>query len=245
MMKKIPLISIISALTCSSFVYAGGMGCNNSSFCGSAFIGLEGGYTWNMIDGFAFNLVNGSVVSVEDNQGYTARISAGVLSNIDDQFGVTGEVGWGYYGRTNLNPAIVGTAAATPGTFNIQQTLTGFDTLLGVAFTQPNYSLFLKAGALFQNMQTKTNASIAPFGFPIVSTLNLVSNSTEVLPEIKLGGSYNFNENWAVTAAYLFALGASPRLTGDFNVNTGRLGINSNTQNPSINTVLFGVQYTV
>ncbi len=246
-MKKLTLLSLVSTLSLSSFAFAGGMGCNNSSFCGSAFIGLEGGYSWNAIDGYNFNLVGAgtSVTSVEDDDGYTGRLSAGIISAIDDQFAVSGEVGWGYYGRTNLTPSFVGPFPAIPGVLTMSQTLTGFDTLLGVAYTHPNFSLFLKAGALIQNMQTKTFAGISPFGLPVLDTLNIESNSTQVLPEVKLGGAWNFNENWAVTASYLFALGDSPVVTGDFNVNTGRVGINVNTQNPSINSVLFGIQYTV
>lgn len=245
-MKKITLLSLFSALSITALSHAGAMGgCNSSSYCGSAFFALEGGYTWNMIDGYNFTGVNGNITSIEDNQGYTGRIAAGVMSAIDDQFAVTGEVGWGYYGRTNLTPRFVGAIPNIPGTLNITDTITGFDTLLGVAYTQPSFSLFLKGGALFQNMLTKTNANISPLGLPIVNTINSETNNTEVLPEIKLGGAFNFNENWAITAAYLLAIGSSPKLTGDFNVNTGRIGVNVNTQNPTINSVLFGVQYTV
>lgn len=245
-MKKITLLSLISVLSCNTFVHAGAMG-DNQTMCSSAFVSLEGGYTWNTLGGYDFTVVglNSNLTSSSNTTHNTGRLAAGMITMMDDQFGVTGELGWGYYGKTTFTPSATGVLAPLPGTLSISQTLSGFDALIGLAFVQQYYSLSIKAGALIQNMQTKSDANFAPFGFPVVDTLTVKTNTTAVLPEIKLGAAYNFNENWALTGAYIFALGTSPKTTGTFNVNTLRASLSVNNQNPTINSLLLGIQYTV
>lgn len=246
-MKKTTLLSLLSALSFSSIIHAGGMG--DSNFCCSAFMSLEGGYTWNTIDGYSFALLgtNTFITSTETQDQYSARLAAGMINMMDDQFGVTGELGWGYYGKTTLNPNLANNAVLIPGnSLTISHTLSGFDALLGIAYMQPSYSLSLKAGALIQNMQTHTTAVFAPaFALPFVNSYSIKENKTAVLPEVKLGAAYNFNENWAVTGAYIFALGSDTKTSGAFNINTLTGNININNQNPTINSLMLGVQYTV
>lgn len=243
MKKIITLIPLFSALSCSSVVFAGGMG---GSQCCSGFMSLEGGYTWTSISGYEFTLdgLGNTFSSVVSKQGYSARIGGGVINMIDDDFGVTGEVGWGYYGKTTLNSPEAGIILPVSTSLSMSHTLSGFDALIGVAFMQPYYTLSFKAGALIQNMQTKTAAFIAPIAFPVFDSLNIKTNQTAVLPEIKVGAAYNFNENWALTAAFMFALGAKNKTTGEFDVNTFRGSLNVNNQNPSMGTGLLGIQYT-
>jgi len=238
-MKKLTLISLISALTCSSLVHAGGMG-EQSGLCCTAFVALEGGYSTASFDNYNFDLVGapGSISSIKKNQNYAGRLGAGGLAMMDEQFGVTAELGWGYYGKVTLDPNNLDF-----GELTIQRTLTGFDALLGVAFVQPSYSLFFKAGALMQNMTTTTTATD---NFAIVAdTISIKTNQTAALPEIKLGGSYNFDNNWGITAAYMLAYGSSSRTHGTFNVNTGETTLYINNVNPTTNTFLLGIQYTV
>ncbi|MBL7481166.1 hypothetical protein [Legionella bononiensis] len=245
-MKKLTLLSLLSALSFSSVIHAGGMG--DSNFCCAAFFSLEGGYTWNTIDGYDFAIVgtNTVITSQITNDQYTARLAAGMLSMFDDQFGATGELGWGYYGKTTLNPVGFGAAAQAPANLTMSHTISGFDALLGIAYMQPYYSLSLKAGAMIQNMQTHTTAVFSPaFAFPLINSYSEKNNQTAVLPEIKLGAAYNFNENWALTGSYLFALGSNPKTTGAFNLNTLTGSFNLNNQNPTLNSLLIGVQYTV
>ncbi len=72
----------------------------------SAFFSVQGGMTRNGIDGFAFTILgtDSAVVSVENNQQWSGRLAAGLMSRVYDNFAVSGEVGWGYYGRTKSNP---------------------------------------------------------------------------------------------------------------------------------------------
>lgn len=244
-MNKTNLISLFSALTFSSMAFAGGMGDSNT--CCAAFISLEGGYSWSSINNYNFTLIgaNTALISNQDKQPYGARLAAGMISMVDDEVGFTGELAWGYYGKKTLNPAISGLASPFPGALSISNTLYGFDALLGVAYVQPYFSLSFKAGAMVQNMLNNTTAALAPLGFPIIDTLNVKTNHTQVLPEIKVGAAYNFNQNWAITASYLLAVGTTADTGGSLDVNTGRVSLNINHQNPTINTALLGIQFTV
>ncbi|KGP63317.1 membrane protein [Legionella norrlandica] len=243
-MKKFILIPLISVLS-SSFAHAGGMGGYNSSCC-SGFVSLEGGYTWSSIDGYNFSVVGSSntLTSTQDEQGYTARLAVGVLSMIDDQYGITGEVGWGYYGKTTINPSISDTFATLPAALNIEHTLSGFDALLGISYIQNYFTLYGKAGALIQNMQTSSTAYFTPTVFPVVDSFSLKTNRTAVLPTIKLGVAYNIDSNWSITGSYLLAVGASPGTSGVFNPVTLRSSLTLDDQNPMMNTALLGIQYT-
>lgn len=238
MTKKITIISLVSALSFGSLVHAGAMGDQSSSCC-SGFVALEGGYTLTSASNYNFNLVGvGTLNSIQSKQHYTGRLAAGAISMMDD-FGFTGELGWGYYGRVTLNPAFVGF-----GDFSIRHTLTGFDALLGVAFIQPYYSLSFKAGALIQNMTTRTDTNITVGGVPFFNSGQFKSNQTAALPEIKLGAAYNIDTNWALTAAYMLAIGSTSNINGSFNVNTLEAHVHANSLNPTINSFLLGIQYT-
>ncbi|MCL9683665.1 hypothetical protein [Legionella maioricensis] len=238
-MKKITLLSLISALSCSALVHAGGMG--DQPYSNAGFIALEGGYTMNTIDNYNFNIVgfNQALASIKSSQHYTGILSAGMLFMMDDLFAVTSELGWGYYGRTTLKPDFTGF-----GDLTMQHTLTGFDALIGIGYIQPNYSLFLKGGALIQNMQIKTSVAFADPAFPLITGFTSKVNHTAALPEIKLGASYNFDSNWSLTGAYIFALGSTPKTTGFLDAATLASNLNSNNLNPTINALVLGVQYT-
>ncbi|MFA6302252.1 MAG: hypothetical protein WC627_03855 [Legionella sp.] len=237
-MKKITLITMISALTFCPLVHAGAMGDSDSPFCLATFIGLEGGYSNNTIDGYDLTATGlGTIFTpTKTNTGYTGRLSVGVSNRIDEWAG-SGEIGWGYYGRTTLSALDPFDFAALSNEY----TLTGFDILAGVAWVPSNLSVYLKGGAMIQNMSTKFNAN-----FDLASNfLTLEENKTAVLPEIKFGGAYNFSDNWAITAAVQYVFGATVKTTGniDFIGDTSDLTINN--RNTSIGTVLVGLQYSI
>lgn len=243
-MKKLTLISLFSALSCSSMIHAGGMGDQSIGGGLAGFFALEGGYTVNSIDNDTF-IVTGfpTITSVKTKQNYTGRVGAGMIGMMDDQVGMSLELGWGYYGRTTLNSAFVGV-----GDLNIQNTLTGFDALVGIAYIQPNFSVSLKGGGLIQNVtrNTTANGTFALFTSTFFDSYTLKSNQTAVLPEIKLGAAYNFDSNWALTVAFMSAFGSSPKTTSTFDtVGVGGIATyNSNNLNPTQNSLLLGIQYT-
>lgn len=245
-MKKLSLIYLASLLAFNSLGHAGGMG--ESGSCCTGFMSLEGGYVWNTVDGYNLVLIGSSDAfsTTQTHDQYAARLAAGIISMMDDEFGVTGEVGWGYYGKSTQYPRVLGSLALVPASIHTSQTLSGFDTLFGVSFIQPYYSLSLKLGAMFQNMVTDTSAVISPLiGFPLIDTLTIKRNNAAVLPELKVGAAWNFNENWSLTGAYMLALGGSPKTTAVFNPVTLSAQLNMNSENPTINAALIGIQYTV
>lgn len=242
-MNKLTLVSLASVLSCSALVHAGGMGCNTGQMNGGAFFGLEGGYAQNNIDGYNFTLFPSGVIvsSVEDKQNYVFRLSAGMMNQMDDQFAVSGELGWGYYGKTSFTPSFnIPFTLAAPNAFTSSHTITGFDALVGMLYTQPSFNLYLKAGAMLQNVRNKTTANF--YGFNLVDTQTTSSNSSAALPEIKVGGAYNFNENWALTVSYMYVFGGNPEVTGNFNTTTGVSNLVVDTENPGLSAAMIGLQ---
>ncbi len=212
-MKKRIIISLITALSCTNIAFSGAMG--DSNFCANGFVAVEGGYTWSEIAdyNFTFNgLALTGISSRKKNNGATGRLAAGVLSMMDDEIGVTGELGWGYYGDVTLNPRNESVILPIPVALSYKYALNGFDALIGVAYIQPYYSASLKIGAMVQNMLITSSDDLAVFDN--ISTMVNKTNSTAVLPEIKLGAAYNINTNWAITGAYSFVYGANMKTTG-------------------------------
>lgn len=245
-MKKISILSLITALSCGSYVQAGTMGPIDTTPCLISFLALEGGYTWNEIDGYNFSFTGvNRLYSHKSDKGGSGRVAGGIIRPINKQFALSSEIGFGYYGRTTLDSVNTGLAIGLPGHLNVRNTLSGFDALAGVAFTTPNYSVFFKAGALVQNMAMKTITDFTPFTPTLRQSFHQKINHTAALPELKVGGAYNVATNWALTASYLHAFGSSPGTTAAFNLNNGSAHFNTNVQNPSIDTVLLGIQYSI
>lgn len=242
-MKKTTLISFISALSCSSFAFAGDMGDGNSGMCVTTFFALEAGYTNNTIDGYDISVVglNATLAPTKTTNGYSGRLAAGVVDKVYDELALSGEIGWGYYGRTSLNTTLVNSVFYLSNSY----TLTGFDALAGIAYVQPSFSLFFKAGALIENMNKSSNLNINSIDGSTFANFALEDNKTEVLPEIKLGGAYNFNDNWALTAAYVHAFGSSVKISGNVDGFGNLSNVKVYNQNPSINTVFIGIQYSL
>lgn len=222
------------------------MGDLGSNYNGGPFVALEGGYSRNSLDGYDFVLLglNSSVVSTQSNSGYTGRLAAGLIGSINEELAVSGELGWGYYGSTNSSPSYTNFSPFFPGTLFTKNTITGFDALVGVAYTQPCFSLFLKGGALVETLSTKTEANFVTLNPTFFASAIIERNHTEVLPEVKVGGAYHFDNNWALTAAYMHAFGSKVKTTGTYNVQNLLADIRVNAKNPSLNTALVGIQYT-
>lgn len=241
MMKKITIISLFSALSCSSFTYAGGMG-DVGVPCFTSFISLEGGLSDNTIN--KYNLVFEGVAlpftQTKSNKGISGRIAVGAGSKIED-LAVTGEMGWGYYGTTKVTI----TGPSNIGTFTNNYALTGFDILAGIAWVPSNFILYLKAGAMIQNMGNTATATITLPAFSGIFALD--NNRTQALPEVKIGIGYSFADNWAITVAGLAVFGTSVKASGVLDLTAGSTDTNVKVydKNPSIGAVLVGLQYSI
>ena len=72
-----------------------------------------------------------------------------------------------------------------------------------------------------------------------------IASHFAVLPALKLGGAYNIDANWGITASYLFAFGASTGTTATYTPAAAtNFSLDINTQNPTINAFMIGVQYS-
>jgi hypothetical protein len=225
-----------------SFAHAGGMG--DSAACLSPFFSLEGGYAMNRVNGYEYTTTTDTttISSVEKRTQYTGRLAAGVLNMVDDQYGLTAELGWGYYGQTKLTPPVE-LSLLIPAALSTQYTISGFDILVGGAFIQQYYSLSLKLGALVQNMQVDNHSIVS--GMTGVGIFDNKYNVTGVLPTVKFGVSYNVDANWSIVASYLLAWGATNETTITYNPATTTYDFDHNAQNPMINAGLIGIQYVV
>jgi hypothetical protein len=240
-MKKITIITMVSALSCSTLAQAGDMG-DMGSMCINSFAAIEVGYSKTTIDGFSVNFPNSTLIlaPTSSTKGESLRLSAGVLNKVYDQMGISAELGYGYYGRTSANT----NEANTVTYFSNGYSISGLDALVGVAYVQPSFNLFFKLGAMIENLSYTSNAYILPTdGSPLITFSN-ASNTTEALPEIKIGGTYNFNDNWGLTLSYFHVFGSTVESSATLNADGDLINAINNSQNPSLNTVLVGLQYS-
>ncbi|PJD95217.1 MAG: hypothetical protein CK426_04840 [Legionella sp.] len=239
-MKKLVLGSLISSFAVGTAL-AGAMGDTDCS--PSAFASIEGGYTWATTDGVTLNGINAPVVESKSQNQLSGRLAAGLIHMMDDEYGITGELGWGYYGNTTYQLPVV--AYAYPVNMRSKYTISGFDALIGLSYVQTYYTLYAKVGGMIQNLQLDNTSYVYPDD-PITSiyTLTKKSNQAAALPAAKLGIGYNVDANWSVTGSYLITYGASPGVTLTYVPGTiDNYTISENNQNPMTNTFMLGIQY--
>ena len=249
-MNRIVSSLVLSSLLVSSLGHAGGMGDTGAGCAPSFFASLEGGYVASSITGLSLSGLGLTLTPKKTQDNYSGRIAAGLIRMMDDDFGVTAELGWGYYGSTTFS----GASDLTTRSLSISEkySLTGFDALIGGTYLQPNYTLSLKIGGMIQNMleNRKTSAfNLSPI-LPSLSTAivryNGKENRTQVLPELKLGAGYNFDANWSIIGSYLFVYGPGSKSTYNITDDSSLLATAEvNHQNAMLNSIMIGVQYTV
>lgn len=255
---RLILKTALLVLGLASNLYAGGMGAAQMSKSDiTPFLAGEATYTWPDVYGYNINVANvGDFISNVQNEGWGGRIAAGVLKKMSDRFSASAEMGWGYYGRTNLKPGLLlpsgVTVIPTQDTFRIMMDQYGFDALAGVLYTQPKYDLFFKAGALFENFRvdasTKVNQMMV--ANPSLSSIyngniRVRVNLVQVQPEVKLGGAYHVTDKTLVTLAWMHAFGSSFEVSAPhMNFQPIQLGnMTFNLQNPTLNSVMFGLEH--
>jgi hypothetical protein len=244
----------------SSSLYAGTMGpVSTVSPTFRPFIIGEAAYSWPEISGININFTNlAKLNSNAQTQGWGGRLGMGVMRSISERFALSFEGGLMYNDHVNLQPVFQVTGAqVTPSTsvIHINFDQYGFDLLGGIVYTRPKYELFFKAGALFENMRTHlglnmnkiltNNTRQSTFTANTTQALNL--NIGQVMPEIKLGGGYHVTDNWSVTAAWMHAFGGTMGVNSDnISLSSGSVSISNiglSLNNPTINSVMFGVEY--
>lgn len=242
-MRKI-VLSMTLLSTAVLNAHAGSMGPVASGDYFVPFIEGEAAATWNTTK--SVTLFDSPPSLNKDVWG--GRGAVGLAHFYSNHWGYSAEVGWGYYGHTNSSAA--GTVPA--GTMEITNSsyLYGFDLLAGVSYSFDPVQIFFKAGAMSENRRAKGNASLTGLvnGEPKVTTSSISSVATNVLPELKVGGLYAFNEHLSATLAYMHVFGNnnfSATVSGGALNPTAISGISSviSLQDPSLDSVLFGLVY--
>lgn len=239
-----------TALLCSlsASLNAGVMGPAVTPHQMHSFISAEGGYSWHQID--SLNIAVIDIVNVRANEtthGGSGRVAAGLLNPISDSLITSGEIGYGYYGHRTSFLSATGPLTTIPdapnfGGITTKFTQDGFDALAGIIYYQPNFDLFLKAGALIENTHSQLNVNL-PTLVGVNGNVLIKVNHTEVLPEIKLGGSYHIFENLSLIASWSHAFGSNPRINATIDPVNPLGNINVNLQAPTIDIALLGLQY--
>lgn len=170
------------------------------------FATVEGGYTWNTLGDTTVNTVTAS----KSDSGASGRAAVGAAhySTSNSDLSYTAEAGWGYYGKTEYSSSTRGIDA--------KDYIYGIDFLAGVNYAASSmFDLFLKAGALLENIRLDQSTDLSKFiaGGTVTGTDNEITTVSSVVPEIKLGGVYNFTEAWGISLAYMHAFGNNVSMT--------------------------------
>jgi hypothetical protein len=239
-MKK--TLAAAAVLMSISVAHAGSMGPVDTQPMFVPYLTGEASYTWMDTNGIDFSAINATTT----NQGWGGRLGAGLLHPYTDKLGFTGEIGGGYYGNQKFSLATIKGGIAGNNTASID----GYDVLVGALYKMERFDVFGQMGFMVQNLRTNGYMNIAELttgGF-LKGSVNAKANQTQALPEIKVGGIYNLNTNWGLSVAYMHVFGSTPSMNVQVDATPGA-GINttanSNTQNPSLDAVMFGLRYNI
>ncbi len=189
------------------------------------------------------NEVFNNVYGTQLNNHWGGRFGAGITREYRGQFSLTSEIGYGYYGRVRTSfPNNVN---------NNYYAIDGVDALVGALYILRQLDIFFKAGAMIENKRVKGSLDLSkayPGGVG-TGTQNYNSNFTQVLPALKTGAMYNFNNNVAISLSYMHVFGSTTSLINNTSVASSPVSIVSTTnmhnQNPTVDSVLLGLQYNL
>jgi hypothetical protein len=256
MRNKILLSSVLLACATSA-TYAGDMG-PVESYPFKPFILGEAAYSWPQVSGLSVNSNLGYIGSTQTVQGWGGRLAAGLMRHVSEKFALSFEGGLMYNDHITIDPVVhaQGANISVPGLMMGSFDQYGLDLLAGINYVKPKYDIFFKAGALFENMRTQVSVNTNKIlynndrqnYFIPTAQQTINTNIGQVMPEIKLGGAYHVNEDWSLTAAWMHAFGGTLSMYSDqMNLTSGSISIGNialSLNNPTIDSVLFGVQYS-
>lgn len=238
---------LLVATVLASSAYAGGptteMPVSHSK--PALFASLEGGYTWNDVGNTTVSYTNTTTDATftgspnKSNSGGTGVLSVGAIhySSTNPDLSYTGEMGLGYYGKTQFTTPL--------NIINSTNYMYGLDLLAGVDYSfNPSFDAFFKLGGLLENVRLVRNTNLNAVGINVIE--NETTTVSSVIPELKLGGIYNITEYWGLSLAYMHAFGNSPSMSVSKTVTDGVVVASnySSTGAPiSLNTALLGLVY--
>lgn len=226
-------------LTLSGYTmsFAGSMGPVKTTPQIIPFAGLEASYTWHQYDGIG---ISGSSSS-QTSDPWGGRFYAGFLYSLNESIYLSSEFGGGYYGSESVTNSSKGISA--------RYTADGYDLLVGAGYRFNAFEIFGKVGAMMENWRLKSSKNLA-----LVSPGGLLNGqydyrgiTAETLPEIKVGGIYNWNDRLGVSLAYMHVFGAKMQASMNISSSTTPPSINfsgeNNMQNPTLDSVMLGLRY--
>ncbi|MDP1603153.1 MAG: hypothetical protein Q8M03_07805 [Legionella sp.] len=238
-MSKINTVTALSALCLSTGLYAGTMGPINTPVGHPLFTSIEGAYTWDEVDD---TNINGFLASKSTNH-WGGRIAAGAThySALNNNLSYTAEMGWGYYSRTRITLPLFGA--------NAKNDIYGLDLLVGVNYAFDSFDLFLKAGGMVQNVRRELTTDLSSFvtGGSVTGISQATLTSSAVVPEVKVGGVYNFNDSLGLSLAYMYVFGNTNvhATTSRFFDGTTIVSNSSVVGSPvALSTVMLGLRYS-
>lgn len=242
-MKKHALALAILASTTAA--QAGTMGPVATGPLFVPYIVGEASYTSIDTDHFIVN----DLVARHTTQGWGGRLGAGAIHFMNSNLGFTGEIGGGSYGSYKHVLCNSSRGEVAGGHASID----GYDVLVGAIYKYDEYKIdiFGEAGFMVQNVRSRTFQNITALsGTPLLTGFAVErTNHSQALPEIKVGGIYNVTPNWGLTVAYMGAFGSTPGFRSSTTVTAAPLNFNVNevinTMNPTLNSVMFGLRYTI
>ena len=202
----------------------------------NSYLSAEAAYSW--YDRPSVFSINNQREEVH-HQGWGGRIGAGLLFTPSNNWKYTSEVGWGYYAKSS--------SSGLQSELHASAIYDGFDLLVGLDRKYKNIDFFLKGGAMILDRRHTVSKSLTA-NLPTSGVIDVSSshyNTTQVLPEIKVGGIYNITEKWGVTLSYMHIFGSEPSYSSNTSATTGgNITISkSSSQLPTFNTILFGLNY--
>lgn len=235
-MKIIPLTwAVMLSYIPLSFGGSVGPATTPEAYHFTPFVGAEAAYAWNNIEGVTFN----NFKSQNSTEHWGGRLSAGVIRPIYESVNIIGEIGLGYYGKFDVNlPRISQQVSAE---------LEGIDFLVGGLYRYNKFGLFLKGGAMQQTslMTSTSDSSLTVPGVPPISISKNSSSTSQLAPEIKVGGLYNITEHLGATVSYMYVWGINPHQTKNVTLvnNLPIVTTDVNNQFSTLNLLMFGLQY--
>ena len=222
----------------SLILHAGNMGPVSTNMNSVPYLAGEGSYSWNTLNGFT---INGHSPTLSKD-GWGGRLSVGIDRPYNEKFSLNAEIGGGFYGTTSMNNLASGVSSTLR--------ITGYDVLAGGTYHMQYIDLFGNFGFMAQTLLStmqRNNGQRFPGGV-FAGTTKGHSTQTQVLPELKAGAAYNFNQNLSVTLSYMYAFGSDVSGTiistaTDVPPTSINSGGSINLRNPSLSTILLGLRY--
>ena len=238
-MIKLKATVLASCAILISNAYAGDIGpaTINTPLINTAFVGIEGAYTWNHVSGIHIN-----EFSAEPQlKNWGGRASIGTQRTIANNISLSAEAGWGYYDEMSLKIPLIGKSNTTD--------VYGFDLLFGATRSYQNFEFYAKAGAMAELLRVKDISDLsAAYPGDFYSGIDQVSSTyTFIVPEIKFGGIYNVTEQLGISLAYMYVFGWNTGITATQAASTTGIISTQNLRSgpPAFNTVMLGLRYNI